>query len=147
MAQEEKQSKGTNLWDFLIQLLNCVMNLLKIEKIACLVIVYLIIRDGIILSKIKKDVDISKYLIDTKVISQILGNDNLLIAVMAAMVIALVVVLIFTYACVIPIYKKEINRLTDIRSELMHKEEASKLKVHNSSLNIEREEEWICLVQ
>lgn len=136
MAQEEKQSKRTNFWDFLIQLLNCVMNLLKIEKIACLIIVYLIVRDGIILSKIKKDVDISKYLIDTKIISQILGNDNLLIVVMAAIVIALVLVMIFTYAYVIPMYKREINRLTDIRSELMHKEEASKLRVHNSSRNI-----------
>lgn len=112
------------------------MNLLKIEKIVCLIIVYLIVRDGIILSKIKKDVDISKYLIDTKIISQILGNDNLLIGVMVAIVIALVLVMIFTYAYVIPMYKREINRLTDIRSELMHKDEASKLRVHNSSLNI-----------
>lgn len=136
MAQEKKQSKRTNFWDFLIQLLNCAMNLLKIEKIVCLIIVYLIVRDGIILSKIKKDVDISKYLIDTKIISQILGNDNLLIGVMVAIVIALVLVMIFTYAYVIPMYKREINRLTDIRSELMHKDEASKLRVHNSSLNI-----------
>lgn len=143
MKSKEKEieaGKQTNLFDFLIAFGSGLVNLLKVEKILCIIILYLLVRDGIFVSKLSKDMDYTPYLIDTKVIEKIFESDNTVIIILGAAVIVLaciIVVLIIAIQCV---YKKEIQRLVDERKEILHDAEIGQftaLKKKNVSGRIE----------
>lgn len=128
--------KSTNVFDFLIAFGSGVVNLLKIEKMICIIIVYVLVRDGLFVSKLSNDVDYRPFLIDTKIIEKIFESDNTLIWVMAIVIAVLVSIIIIQMVVVNFVYKKEIQRLTDERRELIHNVSAGKftpLKKHNTS--------------
>lgn len=128
--------KSTNVFDFLIAFGSGVVNLLKIEKMICIVILYILVRDGIFVSKLSKDVDYRPFLIDTQIIERIFESDNNLIWVMAIVIAVLISVIIIQIMVVNFVYKKEIKRLTDERRELIHNVGAGQftpIKKHNTS--------------
>ena len=131
-----KETKVTNVWDFLIYILNWTLNLLKLEKVICIVLIYILIRDGIILSRIEEGTDISSLLIDTRIINAILINDNSLITALCVIIAILLTALLIVVFFSIPMYKKEIDRLSSVRSDLMHDKGIKKLRDHNSSIEI-----------
>lgn len=133
--REKIEIQHGNIWGFLVALMNFALNLLKLEKIACLVIVYLLIRDFAFVRKLGDSVDVSGMLIDAKIINTILSNSNtLIICIVAIAAVELIVILLLIFA-VLPIYKKEIDRLSKMRSDLMHGEKQDKrLENHNTSV-------------
>lgn len=133
--REKIEIQQGNFWGFLVALMNFVLNLLKFEKIACLIITYLLIRDFVFVRKLDDSVDVSGFLIDAKIINTILGDSNtLVICILAIALVELITILLLIFV-VLPIYKKEIERLTKIRSDLMHGEKKDKkLENHNTSI-------------
>lgn len=132
------QTGGTNKESVVSLLLNFILNLLKFEKIACIVILYLLYRDHMFSKIASKNINnIDRYLLDIGIIEKILINDNLLICVLGFIIFLLLAVILIIFLYVIPIYKKEIERLSFVRSDLMHNLQHYKpLSEHNSSLNV-----------
>ena len=133
MKTEEKQ-RDTNVWDVVIHAVNCILNILKVEKILCILFLYLMYRDSVLLNKIDKNVDVTELMIDVDILYSIINNDNLLFMAMLCIIVVLVAVLLMMFFYVVPMHKKEITRLSNIRSELMHDRSLEKLKEHNSSV-------------
>lgn len=129
-------NKKKTIWDFLIALGNGIVNLLKIEKIICIVILYLLGRDlyftinidrGDIYQKnIISAGEIIKYIIDSD------SNDIIYIAIISVLFITLLILV----AVIRFVYVREINRLVRDRRKLMHDIEIcnfTPLKDHHSS--------------
>lgn len=138
MDTEEKglESKSTGMADVFIALINGFFNLFKIEKVICMGLLYLFARDAIILKKIGAGVDLQGYLIDTEIINKFIESDNTILTVSICINCILLVTLFIMWFLVVPIYKREIDRISEIRSELMHKEDDKGrrlLKRHHSS--------------
>lgn len=138
MGNRDNQSSGrnTNFADVLLAIVNGIFNLLKISKIICILVLYLIWRDYRIISTLPEGADVSEYLIDTKIINRIFDNDNIAIIVMGVVIGALLVIIGILIFAVIPMHKKEISRLSEERRELLHMPDRNgnvKLKKHSSS--------------
>lgn len=115
-----KSASQTNLWDVVKTLINGIFNLLKIEKIISLLVVYLIYRDYYFSHKIPNNSDFAKYLIDTNIINRIFDTQNTLTIVLFAVIVVCIAVIIIQIIVTRLVYIKEINRLTLERKELMH---------------------------
>lgn len=132
----ENKKSPSNIYDVAIVIINAIFNLLKVEKIVCAIILYLIYRDNYLVHKLNENTDISKLLIDVKVLEHIFNNDNILITCMGVIIVCLLFSLIVCIFVVRPIYIKEIDRLSAIRRELMHGKEIGatrELQEHHSS--------------
>jgi len=135
-TKAKTENRNTNMADVCLAIVNGFFNMFKFEKVAVVVILYLLIRDAIFVSKLSENSDVSKWLIDTEIINKILGDDNRLIFVLGCIIILLVIVILIIIFWVIPIYKKEIERLAKIRSQLMHEPDEDgnvKVRKHNTS--------------
>lgn len=135
-AMMENKKSPSNIYDVAIVIINAIFNLLKVEKIVCAIILYLIYRDNYLVHKLNENTDISKLLIDVKVLEHIFNNDNILITCMGVIIVCLLFSLIVCIFVVRPIYIKEIDRLSAIRRELMHGKEIGatrELQEHHSS--------------
>lgn len=127
-------NRKTTFWDFLIALGSGIVNLLKIEKIICIVILYVLFRDIYFLRHFSDGDVYRKYLIDTNILVQLLnsGNDKIYVTIIICLIIICIILL-----CVIRfVYVKEINRLAEERSRMMHDLALGNfrpLKVHSSS--------------
>lgn len=129
---ESQNKRQTNIWDVLVTIINGLFNLLKIEKIACIAVVYLLARDAYFSYHISDPAMIKEYLISAAILEEILLNDNSLVVVLAFVIVFLLSGLIASILVIKFVYKKEIDRLSSVRSELLHSE-GTPLKVHNTS--------------
>lgn len=130
--------KKTTVWDFLIAFGSGFVNLLKLEKIVCIVIVYLLCRDIYFLTQ-AGNIDYQNRIIDTELISKILMNGNTREFILFSVIVCLVVIILILVGVIRFVYVKEINRLAEERSRLMHDMALGKyepLKKHNSSKEI-----------
>lgn len=110
----------TNMYDVLITIINRIFNLFTVEGIICLVVVYFLGRDAFFAAKARTYSQIKELMLSQDFLELLLNNDNILITVLVA-IIAILLVVIFTQIFVVQkVYKKEIDRLSDIRSELLH---------------------------
>lgn len=129
--------KKTTFFDFLIALGNGIVNLMKIDKIICIVILYLIARDFFFIKNIDHGEIYQKNILDaTYLLQKILeSGDNKDIIYLS--VIFVLCIIIFVLIGVIKfVYKKEIQRLVRERSRLMHDFKNgtfTPLKEHHSS--------------
>lgn len=134
------EKKGeTNFFDVLVQLINGIFNLFKVEKIVCLIILYLLGRDYYIIHKIGDNADIRNLLIDTRIIEKVFQNDNTLIVAMGALIVVLLAIILIFIFLVRPMYVKEIERLSEVRKELIHGISSGKMKTikkHRTSKSI-----------
>lgn len=133
-------SKKTTFWDFLIALGSGIVNLIKIEKIICIVILYLLGRDFYFTKNIDKGEIYQTNVISAgEILKIILDSDNkdiIYIAIICVLFITILIIVILT-RCV---YVKEINRLVRDRRRLMHDVERGNfthLKDHHSSEEVE----------
>lgn len=129
-------AKVTNGWDALIAFGNGFFNLLKIEKIVCLVILYMLGRDAVFSNAaIKAGIDYNQYLIDQNFLQAMLeACDGATLYIVV--IICLIVIIAILIGVIVFVYKKEVDRLSDLRSELMHdkaKGTFATIKKHNSS--------------
>lgn len=129
-------NKKTSFWDFLIALGSGILNLIKIEKIICIIILYLLGRDFFFIKNIDKGEIYQTNIISAgEIIKLILDNDNkdiIYIAIICVLFIT-ILILIIMIQCV---YVREINRLVRGRRKLMHDIESDNftpLKNHHSS--------------
>lgn len=133
MSTEDK--KPTNFFDVLIAIMNFILNLLKLDKVICLLVIYILVRDFVFVRRLSSKTDISSMLIDAKIIEHIIENDNTLIVVLGAIIVVLVAVILILIFLVIPIYKREIDRISSVRSNLMHDGNGlSQIDKHHSSI-------------
>ena len=111
------------------------------KKIICIIVIYIIVRDAVFVSKLSSDTDYRPFLIDTKIVEKIFESDNTLICGMAIMIVALIIIIIILMGVNKFIYKKEIQRLTDERRELIHNVSDGNfipIKKHNTSELVSR---------
>lgn len=125
---EEKELKKTSIYDVLVAIINGFFNLFKIEKIACIIILYILYRDYYVVHTIEDNESLSKLLIDTKIIERLVSDDNTLILVLSGIIVLLLIVIFIFIFWVRPMYIKEINRLAEVRMTLMHEKENGKMK-------------------
>lgn len=131
-----KNKKKTGFWDFLIALGSGIVNLLKIEKIICIIILYLLGRDFYFTKNIDNSAIYENNIISaSEILKLILENNNNDIIYISIIIILLITILIMIIVirCV---YVREINRLVKDRRRLMHDIEMGNftpLKNHNSS--------------
>lgn len=129
-------NKETNLWDFLISFGSGIVNLIKIEKIICIVILYLLGRDFYFTKNIDKGEFYQKNIVSSgdliKLILESDSKDIIYITIICILFIT-ILILIIVIRCV---YVREINRLARDRRRLMHDVEIGNfrpLKNHHSS--------------
>lgn len=142
-GSDRKGSKKTTFWDFLIAFGSGVVNLLKIEKIICIIVLYLLGRDFYFTRNIDKGETYREKIIDTTSVLNLLQKesyfrDMIYIAIIAVLVVIIVIMIIVINT----IYMREIQRLSKERSRLLHdigNNNFTVLKKHNSS---DREEEY-----
>ena len=130
--------KKTTVWDFLIAFGSGFVNLLKIEKIVCIVVVYILCRDIYFLTQ-AGNIDYQNRIIDTELITKILMNENTREFILFTIIVFLVIIILILVGVIRFVYVKEINRLAEERSRLMHDMALGKfepLKKHNTSKKI-----------
>ncbi len=130
--------KKTTVWDFLIAFGSGFVNLLKIEKIVCIVVVYILCRDIYFLTQ-AGNIDYQNRIIDTELITKILMNENAREFILFTIIVCLVIIILILVGVIRFVYVKEINRLAEERSRLMHDMALGKfepLKKHNTSKKI-----------
>lgn len=129
----EKGGKNSNGFDVCITIINGIFNLFKFEKIVCIVIFYILIRDAYFVSKLKDTADYNSMLIKQSILEKILNNDNMIIVILAAIIIVLIAIIFILIFNIRYIYKKEIERLVKERDEMLYNlknGEFSSLKKH-----------------
>ena len=129
---ETQNKRQTNGWDVLMAIVNGIFNLFKLEKVVCMVIFYFLFRDLYFAHHISDPEIINEYLLKPSIFEKIIFNDNSLILVLAVAVIIFLSATVFLSLKIKFVYKKEINRLSEVRSELLHGE-GTLLRVHNTS--------------
>lgn len=122
---------------FLIALGNGLVNLMKIESIICIAILYLIGRDLFFTLNIEQSEIYQKNILDaTQILKTILETDNNKDFIYLCIIFTLCAVIIVLIGVIKLIYKKEIQRLVKERSRLMHdfkNGNFTPLREHNSS--------------
>ena len=133
-------NKRTNIWDFLISLGSGIINLIKIEKIICIIVLYLIGRDIYFTRNIDKGEIYQKNIISAgEVLKLVLDSDTkdiIYIAIICVLFIT-ILVLVVIIRCV---YVREIDRLVRGRQRLIHDIKTGNfvpLKNHHSSEEVE----------
>lgn len=129
-------TQGTNGFDFLIAFGSGVVNLLKIEKVICIIFLYILLRDFVFLSRLPENMDYQSFLIDPKIIEKVFETDNNVIIIMACLICILVIIIVLLIGIIKFVYKKEIQRLVDERHDLLHNVKTNSfvpLKKHNTS--------------
>lgn len=136
MSTKDKRGKQTNIFDVMIALMNGFLSLFKIEKVICILVIYLIARDFVIIKKVNDVNDVKNLLIDTRIIEKIIDSNDILTIVLGCSVVFLIVIILMIIFFYRSIYVKEIDRLVEERSELMHglnNGDMEKVNVHHSS--------------
>lgn len=126
----EKASDVTNGWDVLKAIVDGLFNFISLNKMAALGVLWYIIRDAIFVLNLPEDYDYSSNLLKSDFLEYFFDNDNIIIVVESAIIVILLV------ACIALIIhsvflRKEINRISEVRSEAIHGKE--KIKNHTSS--------------
>lgn len=118
-SEDKSKQNENNLASVLTVLINNFFNLFKAEKVACIVILYLIYRDNYFAHLLKEQPELADRLIDTNIILKILDSSTPIIILVSIIVVLICIIglLIFINKTV---YKKEIDRLSALRSELVH---------------------------
>lgn len=135
----ETPPKETNIYDVIINLENGIFNLFKFEKIVSIIILYIIFRDIFFLTRIKPELDIQKYLIDTNIINKIFQTDNNIIMLLSCCVVVLSFVVAALIFIIHKVYKPEIDRLAAERDHIMYENlqgNCEPLKNRKTSSNI-----------
>ncbi len=132
-----RNRKRTTVWDFLISLGSGLTNLLKIEKIICLIFLYLLGRDLYFTVNLDKGEIYRENIIDAASIFKLLiENDSYKDMIYIAIIVILAIVVLIMIIIINKVYIKEINRLSRERSRLIHdirSGEYTPLKKHYSS--------------
>ncbi|MGN0506650.1 MAG: hypothetical protein ACI4FZ_08820 [Lachnospiraceae bacterium] len=111
--------KSTNVWDFLCVVFQELFNI-KIRKVAALYFLWLLLRDVYFTFRLPKDFDFSSKISDEfKMLQLILGDRTKTVVIFVAIILVLVVVIISLIVHIIH-YRKEIDRMAEVRSEAMH---------------------------
>lgn len=129
-------NKKTSFWDFLIALGSGILNLIKIEKIICIVILYLLGRDFFFTTNIDKGEIYQKNIISASEIIQLILNSDKKDTIYIAIICMLFIIILILITIIRCVYVKEINRLVKDRRRLMHDVEKGNftpLNDHHSS--------------
>lgn len=122
MDNKEKgyEKSQTTFWDFLIAIGSGIVNLLKIEKVICLLFLYLIGRDLYFTLHIENKEFYQENIIDAgELIRLIINSENNDVIYFSIMFVLLCIILILIFV-IRRVYVKEIDRLSKERSQLMH---------------------------
>lgn len=119
-STKKPEIKNTNIFDFLMAFGSGLVNLLKIERIICLVVLYLLFRDIYFTLNIEKGNSYEKNVLNAKEILEIILNSDSSDAIFIVCIIALIIIIIILIVITRTVYVKEIHRLTEERKELMH---------------------------
>lgn len=125
-----KNSRPTNAMDVAKAIVDGFFDLISLNKVAAIAVLWFILRDMIFVFKLPDDYNYAQNLLNAKIIEYFLGNDNIIVVVETAFIVFLVV------ACIALILycrflRKEIDRMAEVRSRAIHGKE--KIRVHNSS--------------
>lgn len=120
----------TNGWDVLKAFIDGLFNFISLNKVAALGVFWYIIRDVIFVFNLPEDYDYSSHLLNSQFLEYLFDNENIIIVIESAIIVFLGI------ACVALIIhcsflRKEIKRMSKIRSEAIHGTE--KIKTHRSS--------------
>lgn len=130
------RAKSTNFFDFLIAMGGGISNLLKVEKISCFGALYLIIRDFIFIFRLPPGTDYQPFLIDTKLLGKIFESSSNFTIILIFIIALLLCVIFMLMLNIKNVYKKEIDRLSEERSQLLHNmqnDNFTSIKVHKTS--------------
>lgn len=133
---KKKNTGDTNIFDFLMALGSGLVNLLQLERIAGLVVVYLLIRDIYFTINIDKGNEYSKNVLNARELVNLILNSDDSKTVFIVIIIMLIVIIVVLVIIIRTVYVKEIDRLVNERQRLMHDISSGHyepLKNHNSS--------------
>lgn len=129
------QSKQTNIFDVIISFGSGIVNLLKVEKVLCIIFLYILYRDFVFIHRLSPETDYQRFLIDPKLIEKIFESKGNTVIILCA-IIGVLIVAILLLILGIKLYKKEIDRLSELRSVLIHNsldDKFTPIKVHKTS--------------
>ena len=136
---KNSQSKETNIFDFLMSLGSGIANLLKVEKIIGIVVLYLLYRDCVFIHRLPPGTDYQSFLIDTKLIEKIFESNSNTVIILSSIIAVLLVTVLILILSIKFIYKKEIDRLSQVRSTLIHNtqdDNFTPIKEHKTSKSL-----------
>jgi len=117
---KKPEIKSTNFFDFIMSIGSGFSNLLKVEKVISIVILYIVYRDFIFIRRLPPGTDYQSFLIDTKIIEKVFESNSNTIIILGSIIALLLIVVCLLILSIKFIYKKEIDRLSEIRSLLIH---------------------------
>lgn len=127
---DKGRQPATNGWDVLKSFIDGIFNFISLSKVAALGVLWYIIRDIIYVFHLPKDYNYGEHLLKNDFLELLTANDNTIVVIETSIIIFLIV------ACVAMILyilflRKEIDRISNVRSKAMHVKE--KLETHNTS--------------
>lgn len=119
--KKKSANQKTTFLDFLIVLGSGFVNLLKIEKIICIIILYLLARDFYFSRHLEDGEIYQKNILDAaSLLQQIINSGDNKDFLYLAIIFVLCFIIITLIVVINTVYKREISRLTRERSRLMH---------------------------
>ena len=128
--RNKKVANATNGWDVLKAIIDGVFNFISLNKVAALGVLWYIIRDVIFVFNLPEDYDYSENLLNTEFLEYLFDNENIVIVIESIIIVALFISCIALIIHTI-FLRKEINRISEIRSEAIHGKE--KIRKHTTS--------------
>ncbi len=128
--RSKNTAKETNGWDVLKAAIDGLFNFISLNKVAALGLLWYIIRDVIFVFNLPEDYDYSSNLLNSEFLEYLFDNENIIIVIESAII---AVLLISCIALIIHSFflRKEISRVSEVRSEAIHGKE--KIKKHSTS--------------
>ena len=120
----------TNGWDVLKAIIDGLFDFMSLNKVAALGALWYIIRDIIFVFNLPEDYDYSSHLLNGEFLEYLFDNENTIIVVESAIIVVLAISCLFLIIHSI-FLRKEINRISEVRSEAIHGKE--KIKNHTTS--------------
>lgn len=125
-AKKQRKSNeihaATNCWDVLKAIIDGLFDFISLNKVAALGVLWYIIRDIIFVFNLPEDYDYSSHLLNGEFLEYLFENENIIIVIESAVIAVLVISCIFLIIHSIAL-RKEIKRISDVRSEAIHGKE------------------------
>lgn len=128
--QNKEVPSVTNGWDVLKSIIDGLFDFISLNKVAALGLFWYIIRDMIFVFHLPDDYDYASHLLNSEFLEYLFNNENILVVVESTLIVVLVIA---CFALILHsiFLRKEINRISEARSNAIHGKE--NIKKHTTS--------------
>ena len=122
MVKKEESPKNTNIFDVLVALINFISNVFSAKKVIAISVLYMVVVQNLILI-LRENSNLERYSYKANaaaIITAFINAQQPLVIVILSAVVVVLLIAVISLIIHTRVLRKEINRLSKERSDLMH---------------------------